>query len=175
MTSPGKTFPVGKVVGLRGLRGQLKVRPQTNNPELLLDIRNVEIKDRDGLSYQSDIKSIEIVKGLVLIKLHGFEDRTACEKLLDAEIFVDISQLSSLTAETWWVSDLIGLDVYTTTGTHLGIVCSIIDTSGQLLEVQPPQTNKTILIPFVKALVPSVDLKERRIEIDEIPGLLEPQ
>ncbi|HNB22477.1 MAG TPA: ribosome maturation factor RimM, partial [Candidatus Melainabacteria bacterium] len=54
-------------------------------------------------------------------------------------------------------------------------VCDIIGEAGEYLEMQRADANKsdTVLIPFVKALVPTVDLKSRRIEIVNLPGLLD--
>ena len=86
-------------------------------------------------------------------------------------------QLAALENDEWWIEDLIGLEAYTTAGSAIGIVVNIIDGCNQLLEIKGPQTadGKSILVPFVKALVPRVDLSRKRVEIVDLPGLLEAQ
>jgi len=70
---------------------------------------------------------------------------------------------------------LLGLDVFSTEGEKLGTICDIIGESGEYLEMKraDPEKQDTVLIPFVKDLVPTVDIKGRRIEIVNLPGLLD--
>ena len=88
---------------------------------------------------------------------------------------VDRAQINELEEEEWWVRDLVGLDAYTTEGVHVGTVCDVISGSNQLIEILrlDGDKNNTILVPFVKALVPVVDIKARRVEIVNLPGLLD--
>jgi 16S rRNA processing protein RimM len=59
----------------------------------------------------------------------------------------------------------------------VGEIVSIIPGGTDILEIKPigATDGKTILVPFVKDLVPVVDMKARRVEIKALPGLLEPQ
>src|SRR4030095_2463546 len=167
---PGKQelFPVGKVVGFRGLRGQVKIRPSTNSPEILLDIKTVSIRLRDGRSVTASIESVRLEKRMLVVSFAGYEDRTAAESLEDAEVFVSREQLCDLEDEQWWVDDLIGLKVFTTSGAFVGCLLSVIDSGNQLLEIGSGDSDKTILVPFVKELVPIVDPGAGRIEIKDI-------
>jgi len=168
-------FPVGRVVGLHGLRGEIKVRPQTNSPDLLLGIKRVLIRLKDGHQLEARVRAVRLDRRLIMISLQDYPDRTAVEPLADAELFVQREEVGSLGEDEWWVPDLIGLPVYTTDGTMVGAVSSIIYGANQLLEISVKEGGATILVPFVKALVPVVDLKAGRIEVVDIPGLLEPQ
>ena len=73
------------------------------------------------------------------------------------------------------MKDLVGLDVFTTDGAPVGKVANVIDIGHQLLEIKIPESDKLITVPFVKALVPVVDPTNHRIEVVDLPGLLEPQ
>jgi 16S rRNA processing protein RimM len=173
--SKEELFPVGKVVGFRGLRGEVKIRPSTNSPEILLDIKTVSIRLPDGRNLTASVGSVRLDKRMLSVNFEGYADRTAVELLEDAEIFVSRDQLSDLEEEQWWVDDLVGLKVFTTSGAFVGSLLSIIDSGNQLLEISTGDGDKTILVPFVKELVPLVDPGAGRIEIHDIPGLLEPQ
>jgi 16S rRNA processing protein RimM len=167
------TFPVGKIVGFIGLRGDMKIRPETNNPELLLDIDDVEVL-RGGQRLKYEIADIKLEKRMLVIKLKGFADRTSVEHFMDSLVYTTREQLNELDEEEWWVDDLVGLAVFTPDGNQVGTVSGITGANGELLEVKSSTKEGTILIPFVKALVPIVDIKGRRVEVVDLPGLLEP-
>jgi 16S rRNA processing protein RimM len=167
------TFPVGKIVGFHGLKGEVKIRPQTNNPLLLLDIDDVEIiagKER----HRVEVKDVKLEKRMLFIKFEHYPDRTSVEHLLDAQVFTTRDQLNELEEDEFWITDLIGLSVYTTEGREVGTISGITGNSAELLEVSSVDKKETYLVPFVKALVPTVDMKARRVEVVDLPGLLEP-
>jgi 16S rRNA processing protein RimM len=104
-------------------------------------------------------------------------DRNAVEHLEGAKVYCKESELLPLEEEEFWVTDLVGMDVVTTGGAEVGKVISVIAAGNDLLEIEPVggAGGKTILVPFVKDMVPVVDSKNKRIEVVDVPGLLEPQ
>ena len=107
----------------------------------------------------------------VLMRLDGYNSRNEIEALIGAEIYTQKSQLRELDEDEWWFGDLVGLTAYTTGGEKIGVVSAIVDTGNYLLEIE--SNGKTFLVPFVKELVPLVDIKAKRLEIEALPGLLE--
>ncbi|HEY9728735.1 MAG TPA: ribosome maturation factor RimM [Chroococcales cyanobacterium] len=142
-------------------------------------------------------------KGLFVVQLAGVETREQAEALRDARLLVPASDRPELGEDEYHVMDLIDLEVINQlTGEAVGIVVDVIPAGNDLLEVKlhaqpepepekpeaplPNRTSKqrkpkrqkekktaTILIPFVKAIAPVVDLESRRIEITPPAGLLE--
>lgn len=167
------TFPVGKVVGFLGLKGELKIRPEPNNPTLLLDIEDVQIQLHKEI-VMADVEKVRLEKRLIIIKFEGYPDRTSVEHFMDALVFTQKAQIPDLEEDEWWVNDLVGLSVYTTTGRLIGTICGITGGAGELLEVaKDGNESSTCLIPFVKALVPVVDIKGKRVEVVDLPGLFD--
>ncbi|MBC6420930.1 MAG: ribosome maturation factor RimM [Hormoscilla sp. SP12CHS1] len=140
-------------------------------------------------------------KGLYVVKLAGIEYRDQAEALRDAKLLVPESDRPTLEEDEYHVRDLLKLEVFNQlTGEAIGVVVDIIPAGNDLLEVQlhkqpelpseksnapiPNRKSKirkkrpkpgkpvTVLIPFVKEIVPVVDLKNRRMEIAPPPGLL---
>lgn len=172
------TFVVGTIVGFHGLEGEVKVRPQTNKPEVLLDITHVRTKPTKTLaSMLLEVENVAVEKRLLWMQFKGYEDRTSVETLMGAQLLTWESQVGELEEEEFWIKDLIGAEVYTQAGNLVGKVADIIYGGSDLLEIKPDNdaSGKMILIPFVRHLVPVVDLKANRIEVSDIPGLLEPQ
>jgi 16S rRNA processing protein RimM len=176
------TFPVGVVVGFQALAGEVKVKPSTNSPELLADLDAVRIEYASGMQPEQPkplliVSSCRLDRKMLMLKFEGYKDRTSVEHLEGARLFAREDQLLPLEEEEFWVRDLVGLQAYTTKGELVGTISSIIAGSTDLLEIEPANQpkGKTILVPFVKSLVPVVDMRKKRVEIDDIPGLLEPQ
>ncbi len=168
-------FPVGKVVGLHGLAGEIKVAPSTNTPELLLSVRCLTIRLSDGRKSQASVSSMRLAGCTLIMRLAEFSNRSQAERIMNAELYVEPAQLRPLEPEQYWVSDLIGLKAFTISGEFVGTVVSVIDAGNHILELNCGSAAGTILVPFVEAIVPVVDIPAGRIEIDPIPGLLEPQ
>jgi 16S rRNA processing protein RimM len=170
-------FLVGTIVGFHALAGEVKIKPSTNSPDLLLDLKSVRVPNRDG-DVILKVRTARVEKKMLLLAFKGMNDRTSVEHLEGAKLFCKEAELLPLEEEEFWVSDLVGMEVFTTGGAPVGKVVSIISAGNDLLEVCPassPDPSKTILIPFVKDMVPTVDMRAKRIEVVDIPGLLEPQ
>lgn len=173
-----KNFLVGRVVGFHGLQGVVKVRPATNNPELLLSITSMRTGSTPRVPpVDLEVDTLEFEKRMLYVSFKGYDDRTAVQHLEGADLFASESELEPLEEEEFWVKDLVGLEVFTTEGKLVGKVVDIIYGGNDILEIKgiehPPE--KSILVPFVKSLVPAVDLKGGRVEVVDVPGLLEPQ
>jgi 16S rRNA processing protein RimM len=177
-------FFVGTVVGFHSLAGEVKIRTSTNSPDLLVDVQSVRVEFEKGMVTEDDdyasllnVRTARIDKRMLMMTFKGLNDRSSVEHLEGAKLFCKEEELLPLEEEEFWVSDLVGMEVFTTDGAAVGRVVSIINAGNDLLEITPieQQDGKTILIPFVKDVVPVVDAKKKRIEVIDVPGLLEPQ
>lgn len=168
-SEPSYNFKVGTIVGIKGLKGEAKLKLESDF-DLLEPISSVLLKLGEATS-RAKVKSIIQEGKSVLMRLDGFTSRDAIEPLVGASIFTQKSQLRELEEDEWWFGDLVGLSAYTTGGEHIGTVSAIIDSGSYLLEIK--NEGKTFLVPFVKALVPTVDIRAKRLEIEALPGLLE--
>jgi len=175
-------FAVGVVVGFQALAGEVKVKPSTNSPELLANLTMVRVEYATGMQPEQPepllkVSTCRLDRKMLLLKFEGYNDRTSVEHLEAARLFAREDELLPLEDEEFWVRDLVGLQAYTTKGELVGTISSIVGGSTDLLEIEPANQpkGKTILVPFVKSLVPVVDMRKKRVEIEPIPGLLEPQ
>lgn len=171
---------VGEVVTFIGLKGVMKVKPNSNNPALFLDIKNVllklpNLKEENENNVQATVKDISVVKNSLQIQLNEYNSRTEVENFRNAQIFTLKSQLKELGNNQWWVKDLIGLEVYTTDDKLIGTVCDAPGEHGEFLEIKKAnsQNGETTIVSFVKELFPVVDMQAKRIEVVDLPGLFE--
>lgn len=170
-------FLVGKIVGAHGVKGQIKIRPSSNNPRILLKLKSVRLQDEKNseLVVIRNIKSIEFDRKMFFVKMAECDSRNDAEKLIGLEVYTQKDQLAKLDKDEWWIKDLVGLSVFGKSGEKLGTISNIFGEKGEWIEVSLLEPEgKTVLIPFVKELVPVVDIAQGRLEINtEIQGLLD--
>jgi 16S rRNA processing protein RimM len=108
-----------------------------------------------------------------LVRLDGVADRSAADSMRGTLFVVDSVDLPPIEEpDEFYDHQLEGLQVVTTTGTPVGSVAEVLHTAaGELLSVRSEAGE--ILVPFVSAIVTSVSLTDRTIEIDPPEGLLE--
>ncbi len=190
---------VGQIVAAHGLKGWVRVRCLSDFPERLLQpgprwLRPPSISGITGSRPPSDrsrpgsVKGarsadpmpVQLVQGqfyppkkLYLVQFEGLPDRTAAEAWVGAEVLISGNDRPDLEEDEYYLPDLIGLGVFhQPTGKKLGVLTTVIQAGNDLLEVTTDQ-QETILIPFVKEIVPVVDLNQGRIEVVPPVGLLE--
>ena len=173
-------LPIGKIVAAQGMKGEVRVYPESDFPERFLEPGTRWLLR----SPTTAPEPIELVrgryldgKGLYVIQFAGVTDRTQAEALHDCKLFVPEGDRPPLEKGEFHILDLMGLEVFDqTTQVLVGTVVSIIQAGNDILEVQRAQDAKKaqkLLIPFVEAIVPVVDLQQRRIEITPPLGLIE--
>ena len=178
---------IGKIVAPQGLQGEMRVYPETDFPERF-EVPGQRWLLRPG---KSEPEPVELKKGrylegkkLYVIKLAGIEYRDRAEELRGCKLLVPESDRPQLGEDEYHVMDLIGLSVFLQeSGELIGKVIDVIPAGNDLLEVElqdyenkkpenKKQDKQNVLIPFVRAIAPVVDLENSRIEITPPPGLL---
>ncbi|AFY39825.1 16S rRNA processing protein RimM [[Leptolyngbya] sp. PCC 7376] len=164
---------IGKVVAAQGLKGEIRVNPSTDFPE------RFEVAGQRWLRMPNQSpESVELERGrrvpgknIFVVKFEHVVDRNHAETLRGAEILVRAGDRPELEEGEYHVSDLIGLNVLDVdTKEKLGIVSDIYSAGQDLLEVTDANKQKH-LVPFVKEIVPVVDLVEQQLEVNAPPGL----
>lgn len=163
---------IGRIGRPHGLRGEVTVEVRTDSPELRFTpgIRlDTEPADRGPLQ----IDAVRDQNGRLLVRFAGVEDRTAAEALRDTLLAVDSATSPPLEPEEYWDHQLIGLRAYTAAGEELGVVTDVLHPPGSdLLAVRRPD-DRELLLPFVAAIVPTVEVAAGRIVVDLPEGLLD--
>lgn len=114
-------------------------------------------------------------QGRLLVRLAEVADRTAAELLRGTILVTDVSADERAgDADDFWDRDLVGLTVRDHTGAEVGAVIAVHHLPAQdSLEIRTPSGNR--MVPFVEALVPTVDLAEGYCQLAEVGGLLDPE
>jgi 16S rRNA processing protein RimM len=167
---------VGRVVKAHGIGGEVVVEIRTDDPAARFAPGNTlrtKISRGDGDERSYVIDTVREHGGRLLVRLAGVDDRAAADALRGSLFVVDSDDLPPIDEpDTYYDHQLEGLRVRTTTGRDVGVVAEVLHTAaGELLAVR--RDSGEVLVPFVGAIVTSVALDDRMIEIDPPEGLLD--
>ena len=164
---------VGKILKPHGIKGELKVLPETFDVERFHDLENVHLES-SGQNRHYKVESVRVTTdGKVFLRLEGIEDRNAADLLRNSVISISSEESVELPVDTYFHYDLVGMTVFDRfSGKELGILKEIIDASVDDLYVIRG-LDKEYLIPARKEFIKLVDVDNKRMEIESIPGLLD--
>ena len=165
-----KRLEIGQIVNTFGIKGEVKVNPFTDDITRFDELKNVYVKIK-GESKLYQIENVKYHKNMVLIKFKGIDNIETAEKLRNAFLEVDRKDAIPLEEGTYYIVDLIGLDVYTDEGKMLGKVDDIYNTGGKDIYVVKDELGKQILLPGIDEVIKEVILDDKII-VHLIPGLI---
>ena len=170
---------VGRIAKAHGVTGELSVEIRTDDPDERFAVGSVLTGrlPRGGGNREFTVESVREHIGRLLIRLSGVADRDAADALRGTLFTVESGELPALQdPDEFYDHQLEGLTVRTLEGAIVGTVSEVLHTpGGELLAVKPHNRDQRgeILVPFVSAIVTSISLADKVIEIDPPEGLLD--
>ena len=170
---------VGRIGRPHGIRGEVVIGVRTDEPDLRFAVGAALGFDPTPEGDPPGEATLRVAakrwhSGQLLVAFAGITDRTAAGELTGSWLSVDSSQLPAPPdPDEFRDHELIGLSVRTPAGRDVGVVTDVLHHGQDLLVIRRDSTGET-LVPFVKAIVPEVDLAAGHLVIDPPPGLLDP-
>ncbi|MEV4354108.1 ribosome maturation factor RimM [Nonomuraea sp. NPDC004186] len=162
---------VGRIGRPHGVRGEVSVEVRTDDPELRFAVGTsiaTDPADRGPLV----VAARRWHKGFLLLTLEGVTDRDVAEELRGTMLVIDSAEVvPSDDPDEFHDHQLIGLTVETAAGEPVGEITDVLHHGQDLLVVRRVGADEA-LIPFVKELVPEIDLEGGRLVVDPPEGLL---
>jgi len=163
---------IGYITKSVGLRGEMKVIPLTDDPERFHDLASVWIGADDTTARERQLTECRVTSKGVFLKIASIEDKNAAETLRGSYVFVAEKMAIKLDPGSHFIHEIVGLTVETEEGEEIGKVTDVQKYPAQDIWVVQ-RGAREILIPAVKEIVRQVNLKEKRITIRAIEGLLD--
>ncbi len=171
---PAGCIAVGHIIGVHGLRGEVKVELYTDFPERFV-VGAVLMAGEDLAELA--IEQVREHKTHLLIKFAGIDNRTAAEELRNLWLFVDEADAAELEEGAYWIHDIIGLDVFTEQGELIGRVTDVLGTGSNDVYVVAAagdfNRGRDVLLPALDDVILTVDLEQRRMIVHLPDGLLD--
>ncbi len=161
---------IGIVAQAHGVKGELKVIPQTDSPHFYKSAQTVILETSRGLRRFS-VSDLITRPGSWIMALQEVNDREAAQALRGASILLEDASLKPLEQDEFFRHDLIGCVVETLDGKTLGLVEDVMETGANEVLVVSGETN-SVMVPMVADVIKDVNIAGKVIRIDPIPGLL---
>ena len=175
--SAGELLVIGRVWRAHGVQGEVKVIPETDEPERFEALERVYIGSQAETAKAYAVESVryqQTKRGVVvLLKLADVQTPEAVEALRQSLVFAAESDLPPLEADEFFLHDLVGLAVVTEAGEAVGTVRDVMEMPGHPLFVIEREGQPDAMIPAVAEFVTDVDAEAGRVTIRPIEGLLE--
>ena len=160
---------VGTIAGSFGVHGEVRIKSYCADPAAIADY--VPLYTEDGRSFAQVILTGQ-TKGGFTARLDGIITKEDADAARNVPLYAERSKMPPLADDEYYYAELIGMTVLDTGGITLGTVKNVMDHgAGDLLEIAVPGHSETALLPFTKALVPTVDKAAGRIIADPPDGL----
>jgi 16S rRNA processing protein RimM len=167
----GERVCVGAIAGSFGVKGEVRLKSFCAEATAIADYGPLEAEDGRR---SFDITLTRPVKGGFAARLSGVSNKEEADALRGIRLFAPRAALPPPEEDEYYHADLIGLAVYDTGGAELGRVKAVLNHgAGDLLELHLKGRSDTALLPFTRAVVPTVDLAAGRLVADPPEGLLE--
>ena len=165
---------VGRIGRPHGIRGELTVQVHTDEPDSRFAAGSV-LATEPAARGPLTVSSSRWHSGRLLVTFAGICDRTGAEDLRGTLLVMDSADVSPADdPDEFHDYELVGLDVATVAGEPVGVVADVLHQGQDLLVIRPDRPGaEEVLVPFVAALVPEVDVEAGRLVIDPPPGLLD--
>lgn len=166
-----KLVSIGKIVNFHGIKGEVKMGFTAGKEDLVKNLKQVFVFKNDN-KIQLDIDSLRFHKNFAIIKFKQINSINEVDEIKGLLVHTTEDKvISELQEDEYLVKDLVGLAVYDTDGNEIGVVADLGENkASNLIEVK--KTNGlTFMVPFVKELVPAVDLQNKKIIIKLLEGM----
>ena len=153
---------LGVIVGARGIKGDVKVKAFTDQPEDIAAYGPVETDDGERFTLTVTGQA----KGVVVVRIEGVTNRNGAEALKGQQLYVDRNTLPKTEDEDeYYHADLVGLAVVDETDTECGTVIALYNFgAGDVIDIRRP-AGHTLLLPFTAEAVPMIDVSAGRIVV----------
>ncbi len=166
---------IGNIVAPQGLQGDVRVNPSSDFPE-----RFVKPGKRWLQENKETPQVIKLISGrqlpgknIFIVRFKGVNDRSQAESLVGKKLLVPSNDRPQLAPEEFHLLDLVGLKAkLEANGPAIGKVTNLTTAGNDLLEIELLEGRK-VLIPFVKQIVPEIQIHEGWLRITPPPGLLD--
>ena len=155
---------VGAIAGAFGVRGEVRLKSFTDDPDAIAAYGPLESEDKKNVF---TVTSPRAIKGGLAVRMSGIETREEAESFKGTRLYVSRTVLPPPDEDEFYYTDLIGLSIETLDGEILGKIKAVQDFgAGDVLEYQPAAGGESVLLPFTRETVPTVDVAGGRVVVD---------
>ena len=162
---------IGQIVNTFGIKGMVKVKPFTDDITRFDYLEKVYVESQKNKE-EYEIEEVKYHKDMVLIKFKGIDRIEEAELLRNSYLKVNRNDEPDLEEGTYYIVDLIGLDVYSDEGNLLGKVDDIFNNGSCDIYAVKDELGKQLLLPAISDVIKEINLEEKMIVVHILKGLI---
>jgi len=162
---------IGKVVSTQGNKGEVNVLPLTDSIERFKNLDNVFLRNKNSQTILN-VEKIRIKKDTVILKLKDIENLEEAKMIVGSFLEVERKNAVKISKDTYFIFEIIGLEVYSENNIFLGKVENVISTGSNDVYVVRRKDKEELFIPAIHDVVKNIDLEKKRITINMVDGLI---
>ncbi|MFP4959076.1 ribosome maturation factor RimM [Bacillus subtilis] len=168
-------FNVGKIVNTHGIKGEVRVISKTDFAEERYKPGNTLYLFMDGRNepVEVTVNTHRLHKQFHLLQFKERQNLNKVEELKNAIIKVPEEELGELNEGEFYFHEIIGCEVFTEEGELIGKVKEILTPGANDVWVIGRKGKKDALIPYIESVVKHIDVREKKIEIELMEGLID--
>lgn len=167
-----KMFNIGKIINTHGVRGEVKVKRISDFEE------RFTVGETVYLNHETELIPLEIAtyrnhKGFDLLKFEGFNNINDVEKYKNSLLQIKEEQLTELENHEFYYHEIIGCEVFTMQNELIGKIKEVLAPGANDVWVVEQKDKKDALIPYIEQVVKEVDIRNKKVLIEPMEGLLD--
>jgi 16S rRNA processing protein RimM len=172
--SEERLLNIGKIVNTHGIKGEVKVWPQTDFPEVRFKAGSklLMFPPENGQPITIEVVSSREQKKMYVLKLKGFDNINQVEKYKGWELKVSEAERVPLPEGEYYFRDILGCTVESEEGEQLGTITDILSPGANDIWVVKMPKGKELLLPVIDDVVLDVDTVSRKVKVHLMEGLL---
>ena len=160
----------GKIVTTHGIKGEVKLYPWCDDPEMFYDIDTIYLDAKGAKPIK--LMGLRFAKGMPLLKLEGVDSIDDAAKLRDQIVYIHRDDIPMEEGE-YLIQDLLGLKVVDADdGSEYGELTDVSPTGANDVYQVVTEEEKEILIPAIRQCILEVDVEEGRMKVHLLEGLV---
>jgi 16S rRNA processing protein RimM len=159
------TVLLGEIVKPHGIKGSVKVNSYAESPESFVKMKNVILRDKSGMEKTYQVEHASKIGNKVILSFSGIRSRNDAEDLVGSQIAVTREMLPLLEDGEFYWCDLLGMEVYDTSGMYYGIIEHIFQTGSNDVYVVRGDNKKETLVPATYDAVAEICVSENKMTI----------
>ena len=162
---------IGQIVNTFGIKGMVKIKSFTDDITRFDNLKKVYV-ETNKVKKQYEIEEVKYHKEMVLIKFREVNKLEEAEMLRNSYLMVDRKNEPKLEEGTYYIVDLLGIDVYSEEGKLLGKLEDIYNYGSSDIYVVKNELGKQLLLPAISDVIKEINLDEKKIVVHILEGLV---
>lgn len=162
---------VGVITTTHGVRGEVKVFPTTDSADRFLELDFVLLDTGKELR-RLELERVKFFKNLAILKFRGIDNINDIEMYRGRDLWIPREMAQPLGEDENYIGDLIGMEVFLEDGSRFGKLLDVMETGANDVYVVSSEEHGEVLLPAIRECILDVDVKENRMTIRLMDGLL---